>query len=194
MQNVCFIRRVFALETLLTFQMFTFSDSANAFCRYTYFRPDGLRMAKNLKTPWEYFPSNMMVREKTWENSYMLPLGLIWNLVWAYLEYPVGPIFTGTKLIGDQFVPSGAISTLVNTTDGTVRQKKWLKISCYSIVYISRFILYCALKCWYSYFIMMIVSTMNCLSSGKIPVGKQRTRRSQVNRLLKKNKINHLNI
>ena len=42
---------------------------------------------------------------------------------------------------------------------------------------------------------MMIVSTINCLSSGKIPVGKQRIHRSQVNRLLKKNKkINHLNI
>jgi len=32
-----------------------------------------------------------------------------------------GPIFTGTKLIGDQFVPSGEISTLVNTTDGTAK-------------------------------------------------------------------------
>ena len=64
-----------------------------------------------------------MVREKTWENSYMLPLGYIWNIVWAYIEYPVGPIFTGMKLIGDHFVPSGEVSTLVNTTDGTVRQK-----------------------------------------------------------------------
>jgi len=32
-----------------------------------------------------------------------------------------GPIFIGMKLIGDQFVPSGEISTLVNTTDGTAK-------------------------------------------------------------------------
>merc|ERR1719505_489011 len=32
-----------------------------------------------------------------------------------------GPFFTGVKLIGDQFVPSGEISTLVNTTDGAAK-------------------------------------------------------------------------
>ena len=44
------------------------------------------------------------------------------------LQCLAGPIFVGVKLVGDTFVPAGEESTRVNTTDGTVRNKRlWWK-------------------------------------------------------------------
>ena len=40
------------------------------------------------------------------------------------LQCLAGPIFVGVKVVGDTFVPAGEESTRVNTTDGTVRNKR----------------------------------------------------------------------
>ena len=37
-----------------------------------------------------------------------------------------GPIFVGVKMVGDMFVPAGEESTRLNTTDGTVRDNKFI--------------------------------------------------------------------